>query len=206
MRERRPFALPLKGDDWELLQWYGSTEEAYEHRYEWYCDTQGLHPGVDFGGNPATPVYAAGSGRVATIDGYRGNLPDLPHSLSIIHGPEYGVDEETGLVFRTLYGHLIDRPLVVEGELVEEGQLIAYMGFMPENAADQQHMHFEVRVGDDRRVNPVPLVTAPWDEFPRDAQRAAKGAIFHSRGDGKWRTPYDQPDVLYNGPMIYRQL
>lgn len=205
MSPRRAFAVPFKGDDWDLLQWFGSTQEAYEHRFDWYADTQGLHPGVDFRAAPGTPVYAAGSGRVATIDGYRGNLADLPHSVSIRHGPEYGVDPDTGLVYRTFYGHLLDRPALVEGRMIEEGALVGRTAFLGENASDQQHLHFEVRVGELRRVNPVLLVDAPWSTLPRNARPAGHGALFYPRADGKWQRPEDQPEVVFNGPMIYRE-
>lgn len=88
-----------------------------------------MHEGIDIANLAGTPIYAADSGTViyaARKSGY-GNFIVLYHG----DGRE------------TCYGHLKDYA-VKEGDTVEKGQLIGYMGSTGRSTGN--HLHFEIRV------------------------------------------------------------
>ena len=73
------------------------------------------HLGVDYSAPTGTPIYAAGSGRVA-VAGWKGGFGKFIH---IQHGSE----------FSTMYGHLSRFAAGIRaGEKVQQGQLIGYVG------------------------------------------------------------------------------
>lgn len=98
------------------------------------------HPGLDIAAPMGTPIRAAGGGRVRRM----------------------GVDEDYGLFvllehpdgYQTLYGHA-SRLLVVEGEDVAAGQVIALTGNSGRSTAP--HLHFEVRRAG-RSIDPSTVV------------------------------------------------
>ena len=100
--------------------------------------TQGLHwyNAIDFGGKCGDPLYAAASGTVQTIRyGWNGGIGNY---LNILH--------PNGVV--TAYGH-IQNSLVVPGQTVSQGDIIAIMGGKPgmpgAGHSTGCHVHFEVR-------------------------------------------------------------
>lgn len=98
------------------------------------------HHGIDIGGDSGTEIYAALSGSVifaGTADGY-GNYIKLKHDNG----------------YETAYGHC--KSLAVkEGQYVEKGQLIAYMGSTGNSTGP--HLHFEVKINGEF-VNPLEYV------------------------------------------------
>lgn len=73
------------------------------------------HLGVDYSAPTGTPIYAAGSGRVA-VAGWKNGFGKF---IQIQHGSE----------FSTMYGHLSRFAAGVQaGEKVQQGQLIGYVG------------------------------------------------------------------------------
>jgi murein DD-endopeptidase MepM/ murein hydrolase activator NlpD len=73
------------------------------------------HLGVDYSAPTGTPIYAAGSGRVA-VAGWKNGFGKF---IQIQHGSE----------FSTMYGHLSRFATGVQaGEKVQQGQLIGYVG------------------------------------------------------------------------------
>lgn len=87
-----------------------------------------FHTGIDLAATMGTPVYAAFSGTVETAgnaDSY-GILVAIRHRNSI----------------ETLYAHL-SRTAVKEGDPVERGQIIGYVGSTGRSTGP--HLHFEVR-------------------------------------------------------------
>lgn len=99
------------------------------------------HPGLDIGGSVGDPVRASGRGRVVET-GYedeRGNYLVVDH----------------GFGFRTTYAYL-QRILAREGQTVEAGQEIAYLG--QSGDAGQPHLHFEIQV-DGEPVDPRRYLT-----------------------------------------------
>lgn len=99
-----------------------------------------MHAGVDISGPIGTPVYATADGVVGRAErsGGYGNLVELEHGKGI----------------QTRYGHL-SRVLVVAGDQVRRGQLIALMGSTGRSTGS--HLHYEVRM-DGHAVNPTPFL------------------------------------------------
>jgi murein DD-endopeptidase MepM/ murein hydrolase activator NlpD len=85
------------------------------------------HLGIDIAAPTDTPVVAAGTGRVARTgtDEFLGNFVEIQH----------------GLGYLTVYGHC-SRIAVGEGDKVEIGQLVAYVGQSGQTSAP--HLHFEI--------------------------------------------------------------
>lgn len=85
------------------------------------------HLGIDIAAPTDTPVVAAATGLVARTgtDDFLGNFVEIQH----------------GLGYLTVYGHC-SRIAVSDGDRVENGQLIAYVGQSGQTSAP--HLHFEV--------------------------------------------------------------
>ncbi len=87
-----------------------------------------MHEGLDFAANIGTPVYATGNATVTTVEygntGY-GNHIVLTHMVG----------------YQTLYGHL-SRVAVKQGQKVNRGDLIGYVGSTGKSTAP--HLHYEV--------------------------------------------------------------
>ncbi|MFH0820399.1 MAG: M23 family metallopeptidase [Candidatus Peregrinibacteria bacterium] len=96
--------------------------------------TQGFgrrHYGLDLASHSAGPIYAAAAGKVITVkNGYNGG-----------YGNFIVIDHGNGM--QTLYGHNA-KLYVSEGQYVEQGQTISWMGSTGRSTGT--HLHFEVRV------------------------------------------------------------
>ncbi|WP_375397663.1 M23 family metallopeptidase [uncultured Sphingomonas sp.] len=105
-----------------------------------FTGTAAFHAGVDMPVKVGTPVYATADGIVekAERSGGYGNLVEIDHGRGI----------------ETRYGHL-SQILVVAGQRVKRGQLIALSGSTGRSTGP--HLHYEVRI-DGRAVNPVPFL------------------------------------------------
>jgi murein DD-endopeptidase MepM/ murein hydrolase activator NlpD len=86
------------------------------------------HLGIDIAAATDTPVLAAGAGAVVRTgaDEFLGNFVEIQH----------------GLGYLTVYGHC-SRIAVGEGDRVDGGQVIAYVGQSGQSSAP--HLHFEIR-------------------------------------------------------------
>lgn len=91
------------------------------------------HLGIDIAAPTGTPIYAATNG-VAV----RGNLSDTYGNHILVVTKIDGVD------YTTLYAHL-NGFAVEDGTVVEQGQLIGYMGSTGRSTGS--HLHFEVHKG-----------------------------------------------------------
>ncbi len=85
------------------------------------------HPGIDIVAHLETPVGSAGKGLVTAAgwDNFLGNYVEITHGLDYV----------------TVYGHC-SRLAVREGDRVDRGQTIAYLGGTGQASAP--HLHFEV--------------------------------------------------------------
>jgi len=85
------------------------------------------HPGIDIAGPSDEPVVAAADGVVDRVgtDEFLGNFVEIRH----------------GLGYLTVYGHC-SRVAVGQGDRVEAGQVVAYVGQTGEATAP--HLHFEI--------------------------------------------------------------
>ncbi len=87
-----------------------------------------FHTGVDFDGEIGTPIHAAGAGKVI-FSGRRSG-----------YGRLLIIDHSKGLT--TYYGHC-SRLLLLRGDRVKRGQVIALMGASGRTTGS--HLHFETR-------------------------------------------------------------
>ncbi len=85
------------------------------------------HQGIDIAAPEEMPIVAAGKGRImrAGWDEYLGNFVEIQHGFGYV----------------TVYGHC-SRHAVREGDRVDRGQVIGYLGRTGEASAP--HLHFEV--------------------------------------------------------------
>ena len=118
---------------------FGTSRSYNEGPFDRY------HTGVDFAGNPGTPIYAASSGRVVLVD--RLNIRGL--SVMIDHG--WGV--------YTNYSHMSET-YVNLGQMVDAGQTIGTVG--SSGRATGAHLHWELW------VNGIPVDPMQWvqESFP----------------------------------------
>jgi murein DD-endopeptidase MepM/ murein hydrolase activator NlpD len=99
------------------------------------------HHGIDIAGPEGSSLVAAGKGRVlkASWDDYLGNFVEIQHGFGYV----------------TVYGHC-SRLAVKEGDRIDRGQVIGYLGSTGQASAP--HLHFEVwkdgEVVDPRQVLP----------------------------------------------------
>lgn len=98
------------------------------------------HPGIDIAVPLGTPVRASGGGSVSAA-GY-----DADYGLFVLLRHPSG--------YETMYGHA-SRLLVVEGDDVQAGQVIALSGNSGRSTAP--HLHFEIR-RDAKSLDPLTLV------------------------------------------------
>lgn len=101
--------------------------------------TKGFHPGVDYGVQTGTNVYAHDSGTVTIV----GNGGGYGNYIEINHGS-----------YRTRYAHLKSIG-VSRGQKVSAGQVIAKSGNTGNSTGP--HLHFEVLVNG-KKVNPAPYL------------------------------------------------
>ncbi|MDY6268805.1 MAG: M23 family metallopeptidase [Selenomonadaceae bacterium] len=97
-----------------------------------------FHPGIDIANDMGTPIVATADGTVSVAgwnSGGYGNMVDIDHGNGIM----------------TRYGHAM-QVVVVPGQHVRRGQVIAYMGST--GFSTGPHVHYEVRVNGSP-VNPV---------------------------------------------------
>ena len=114
----------------------GWMSSLYGYRTDPITGKKELHQGVDFAGKPETPITAVAAG-IVIWSGVRYGYGDL---VEIRHGNGY----------TTRYAHN-KKNLVIVGEKVEKGEIIALMGASGRSTGT--HVHFEVlRYG--RHLNP----------------------------------------------------
>ncbi len=114
---------PCKG---VITQYFGPTSFWMEPPYAGYAH---FHTGLDIANGLYTPIVAADGGTVI-FAGW--NTHGLGNAVAIDHG--------NGLV--TWYGHMAERPAVVVGQHVSQGQYLGPMGST--GASTGSHTHFVV--------------------------------------------------------------
>lgn len=187
---RLPFAEPSGLDTWLMAQPYGNTSGAFRQRFTTYGASGGIHFGVDLSAPCGTEIVAIADGIVFAVDGPFGSPP---HNLMIDH-PQVG--------YASMYGHLLQAPNLIPGEVVKQGEVIALTGDTAETCYGRPHLHLEIRdLAHVRKYNPTLLIEANWDnlsltgntgrDFERDLQEPRK-----------WQTLYDQPEVQTGGPIV----
>ncbi len=185
-----PFSIPPGPSTWYVIQFYGNTQSSYVWRHQWYGAGQGMHFGVDFAARCGTEVVAIGDGIVTKVDA--GEHGAGPHNLMIIH-PDEG--------YASFYGHLLEAPLLLEGQGVRRGQVIGLTGDPDLTCTSRPHLHLEIRdLSYWRAFNPIPLIDADWESL------ALFGPLRPFQRDldnpRRWVTPSDQPTISFGGDML----
>ncbi len=114
------------------------TTDAYMKMGNERPESRTIHLGIDFWLPPETAVHCILRGEVIVATNDKGDK-------------EYGgliilKHQEKDLSFYSLYGHLSVKSALArkKGEIVEAGDLLAYLGNYPENGNWPPHLHFEL--------------------------------------------------------------
>ncbi|MBU44340.1 MAG: hypothetical protein CMN76_14055 [Spirochaetaceae bacterium] len=103
-----------------------------------------FHSGFDMSGPHGTPIHATGEGVVDRV---------------LIYDPGYGnaviIRHDNG--FYSMYAHLY-RATVKQGQRVHRGDTVGLMGRT--GRVTGTHLHYEVWLGESKRVDPLPFVCA----------------------------------------------
>lgn len=195
-QQSKPFIMPMNTppgpSTWLMGQPYGNTTGAYNFGTAWYSAGQGLHFGIDVSMPCGTELVAVADGEVIYADNLAFGAG--PHNLIMRHSTA-GVT--------TLYGHLLDRPVVQPGQTVAQGQVVGYSGDPDVTCDSRPHLHLEVRSLDYRTAyNPVDYINVNWHNllvigpfgFPLFAQN-----LDNAR---QWMSIDDQPPVAFGGARL----
>jgi hypothetical protein len=195
---QQPMIMPAAGDPgpstWMFGQAYGNTTGAYNFGDLWYRAGQGLHFGIDLSMPCGTPLVAVANGTVQFVDDK--GFGSMPHNIIIRH-------EAIGVT--TLYGHLLQPPTVMPGQLVQQGEVIGLSGDPDETCYSRPHLHFEVRSLDySRTLNPVDLIDANWHSLALIGPYGFPLFQHDLQNPRRWVTLSDQPDVYFWGGVLNR--
>ena len=123
VRDHTPSILPVPADtDYYVSSKYGYRPDPFTGRRE-------FHGGVDIAGHRGTPILATADGIVEKVHRDR----RIGHYLAIRHGHGY----------RTVYGHLQQRPSVTVGQEVRRGDVIGQLGNSGRSTGP--HIHYAVQ-------------------------------------------------------------
>lgn len=123
VRDHTPSILPVPANvDYYVSSRYGYRPDPYTGRKE-------FHGGVDIAGHRGTDIIATADGVVEKVSRDR----RIGHYLAITHGQGY----------RTVYGHLLQRPNVSVGQEVKRGDVIGKLGNSGRSTGP--HVHYAVQ-------------------------------------------------------------
>ena len=105
-----------------------------------------LHNGQDYKAPSGTPIYAADSGQVTKI------YSQATHSKS--EGNGVAIKHSNG--YTTYYFHMVEAPMVSQGQTVTRGQMIGKVGST--GASTGPHLHFTIRNPSGNTIDPLTLV------------------------------------------------
>ncbi len=110
-----------------------TISSAYGWRIYPFTGERSFHQGLDIAGTGyGSPIYAATNGVVAAA------------SYTSSYGYYVLINHNNG--YWTRYAHMISAPPVYAGQVIEQGQIVGYVGST--GAATGPHLHFEVWVGE----------------------------------------------------------
>jgi murein DD-endopeptidase MepM/ murein hydrolase activator NlpD len=135
------FGTLLDGNKYIGVGGYDEHRVVYSrsaHFGDYAVEGRCIHLGVDTWADAGTPVHAPLDGVVHSI-AFNDNFGDYGPTVIVQH-------ELDGITFHTLYGHLsLDSlDLFKEGEHIEAGVLVGFIGDYPENGYWPPHLHFQV--------------------------------------------------------------
>lgn len=193
---QRPMILPLAGvpgpSTWLMGQPYGNTVGSFNSGQDQYEAGQSMHFGIDLPAPCGTPVLAAADGEVAFVDNLNNGAG--PHNVILRH-PQLQVN--------TLYGHLLERSTIIQGQPVRQGDVIGRSGDPDATCVSRPHLHFEVRAPDMRTAyNPIVYIEAPWHML---ASIGGFGYPLFQQdlmAPRRWLSLEDQPDIQFGGRRL----
>lgn len=122
VRDHTPSILPVPANvDYYVSSRYGYRSDPYTGRRE-------FHGGVDIAGHRGTNIIATADGVVQKVERDR----RIGHYVAIDHGHGY----------RTVYGHLLQRPNLHVGQQVSRGDVIGKLGNSGRSTGP--HVHYAV--------------------------------------------------------------
>jgi murein DD-endopeptidase MepM/ murein hydrolase activator NlpD len=190
----KPFGMPFAGepspDTWLFIQPYGNTFFAYQYRSSVYFGGQGLHFGVDLAAACGTPILAIGDGVVESVDSWHGAGP---HNLMITHANGYD----------SFYGHLLVRPRLRIGQVVEKGEVVALSGDPDLTCNSRPHLHLEIRDSATQGIayNPLELIDADWERIALAGSQPVE--FVQELGEPRmWLGLFDQPETKFGYPLV----
>lgn len=188
-----PIAVPAGPSTWLLGQPYGNTVGAFNRGSQWYEAGQQLHFGIDISMPCGTPLVAMADALVVGVDDL--GFGSGPHNLILRH-------EEYGLT--SLYGHLLERPPLVNGQRVTRGQEIALSGDPDGPSCDSRpHLHLEVRSLDYRTAyNPIEYINGAWHSLSNIGSFSSQNFQRDLDNARRWLTLLDQPPVVFGGRAL----
>jgi len=127
---RRPsYMTPVDPSFAATLIWpvFGNVSSGFGPRFDRQLNRMRMHEGIDIPAVQGTPIRAAAGGIVTEARSFRG------YGLTVV------IDHGNGM--QTLYAHC-SKLAVTQGELVERGQVIAYVGSTGRSSG--AHLHFAV--------------------------------------------------------------
>ncbi|MDH3732589.1 MAG: aminotransferase class III-fold pyridoxal phosphate-dependent enzyme, partial [Gemmatimonadota bacterium] len=152
---------------YDEVRWWYTTDEFIAPGNE-VDEWRSVHIGLDLFAPAGTPVRTPLAGRVVSVRNNDDRLDYGPtvvveHELPAPNGDDPGAREPSTVRFRTLYGHLSGRTLeeTAEGQDVQAGDIIAWLGAPPENGDWAPHLHFQIIVDPLDYVGTFPGVAAP---------------------------------------------
>ena len=121
-----------------------------------------FHEGVDIFASPGAPVVAFERGVVVRL------------GTDVLGGTKLWLVGQSGT--RYYYAHLQGyAPGLVEGQLVEVGQTLAFVGNTGNAVTTPHHLHFEIHPGGGPAINPYPLILQ-IEQAARLGARAVAGS------------------------------
>ncbi|MCI7472323.1 MAG: peptidoglycan DD-metalloendopeptidase family protein [Clostridiales bacterium] len=141
-RKQQNVTLPPTGSgyQWPLPSRCLTITSAFGYRIHPISGQAHSHTGIDVSAAGGTPIYATKGGQVI--------LSEYGSGANWSYGNFVVIDHGDGTT--SLYAHMSSRA-VSEGQLVNQGQTIGYVGNTGNSKGN--HLHLEVRVGG-RRVDP----------------------------------------------------
>lgn len=134
--ESMPRGRPLGPGVGLITSTFGNREDPF------FVGVGEFHNGIDFASASGTPIYATAQGTIKDASSSEGGL-----------GIHIVIEHENG--FKTVYGHCSEL-FVKTGDKVNRGDIIAAVG--SSGKATGSHLHYELRIGDDKAMNPQPFI------------------------------------------------
>lgn len=192
----KPFILPVAAppgpSTWLFGQPYGNTVGAFVRGREWYEAGQRLHFGIDISMPCGTPLVAMADGVVDYVDDF--GFGSGPHNLLIRH-------DQAGVI--VLYGHLLERPLLTQGQQVRQGEVVAHSGDPDITCDSRPHLHLEVRGSTYRTAyNPISYIEANWHSLAGIGSFSSRSFMQNLDNARQWMSLDDQPDVAFGGAPL----